>query len=445
MKKSNILISLKAVLVCIMLLSSCNPAIDDAPLLNQGELMLVQRIGGSGDDTPRSIIETQDGGYAILGFTNSTDGDIQDKDLAVNDYWILKYNRYGALQWNRTIGGSGDDRGQSLVQTSDGGYALVGYAMSSDGDGSRNEGFHDNWIVRLDSAGNILWEKSFGFAGHDHSYQVIETQDGGLFFAGFLDVTLSGGQGNDGLFRHGVGEFWGTKLDAAGNLVWRRYFGGTSNDRSYAVTETVDGNLVLVGASESDDFDISNPKGSYDVWAVKVGPTGDFVWEKSFGGSGIDHGYGVIAARDGGVYIAGDTNSDDQDIGRAIGVTDAWLLKLDADGNMEWEQTYGGSDFDSVLSIKSCQNGDLLLIGNTKSSDAVGVNIAGENDLWLLRCNPSGQVIWQKNFGGADIDFGFDAVEMRDGRILWVGETRSNDLLDLPSKGGGDLLLLELH
>ena len=276
---------------------------------------------------------------------------------------------------------------------------------------------------------------------------IIQTNDSGYLLTGVLDVTASNGEGNSKISatKHAGGDYWVIKLNALGEKQWSKFYGGTFTDTPYDAIQTEDNGYIVVGSSDSNDVDISNNKGSYDFWVIKISETGDLVWEKSFGGSGIEHGYGVIAARDGGVYIAGDTNSDDQDVGRAIGVTDAWLLKLDTDGNKEWEQTYGGSDFDSVVSIKSCQNGDLLLIGNTKSSDTAGMSIAGENDLWLLRCTPSGQVIWQKNFGGADIDFGFDAVEMRDGRILWVGETRSNDLPDLPSKGGGDLLLLELH
>ena len=409
---------------------------------NQGEPILMSRWGGTGDDTARSIISTADGGYAVLGFTNSTDGDIQDKDISVNDYWILKFDRFSVLQWSKTIGGSKDDRGQDLVQTADGGYALVGYAMSDDGDGSNNEGFHDNWIVRLNPQGDIMWEKSFGFAGHDHSYEVIVTSDGGLFFSGFLDVTASGGAGNDGLFNHGVGEFWGTKIDANGELLWRRYFGGSSNDRSYSVTETNTGDLVLVGASESEDFDISNPKGSYDMWVVKVSASGDFIWEKSYGGSGIDHAYGVVSTSDGGVLIAGDTNSNDQDVSRSFGGTDAWLIKLDQDGELEWESTYGGSDFDTLASIRRCRNGDVLLIGNTKSPEAQTV---GENDLWIMRCTSEGGIIWQRTYGGSAIDFGYDAAELADGRIIWAGETRSLDLADLPSKGGSDLLLIELH
>ncbi len=134
-----------------------------------GEVEWVKNYGGSGEDTAQAIISTLDKGYAVLGYTNSIDGDILDKDTNVNDYWLLKLDAEGNLQWNRTYGGSKDDKGQSIAQTNDGGYVLTGYAMSEDGDGSNNEGFHDNWILKLDSSGNIEWEQSFGFSGHDHS------------------------------------------------------------------------------------------------------------------------------------------------------------------------------------------------------------------------------------------------------------------------------------
>ena len=174
----------------------------------------VQTFGGSGEETAQSVIPTNDGGFAVLGYTNSIDGDLAGKSLPVNDYWLLKFSASGDLQWNKTYGGSKDDRGQSVIQTTDGGYAVVGYAMSDDGDGSLNQGFHDNWIVRLDPNGDILWEKSFGFSGHDHAYDIVQTSDGGFFFSGFLDVTSSGGEGNSrkkitSYAQHGVGELWG--------------------------------------------------------------------------------------------------------------------------------------------------------------------------------------------------------------------------------------------
>ncbi|MEM8929076.1 MAG: hypothetical protein AAGC45_12820 [Bacteroidota bacterium] len=402
-------------------------------------------FGGTGDDSARSLIQTDDGGYAILGMTNSTDGDLAIKALPVNDYWLVKLTADGNLDWQKTYGGSKDDQGQQIIQTSDGGYAITGYAMSDDGDGSNNEGFHDNWILRLDASGNILWERSFGFSGHDHSYDLVETADGGFFFSGFLDVTSSNGEGStdkNSLTAHGVGEFWGTKIDGDGNLEWRKFFGGTNNDRSFGVVNAHDGGYILTGASESDDFDITNPKGSYDFWAVKVDKTGNFVWENSYGGTGIDQAQDIFATLDGGYVMVGNTFSSDTQVTKNHGQSDVWLIKIDANGQLLWQKSFGGTGFDAAHSIRGTSDGGLLICGNSKSFDGdVGENF-GENDIWIFKTDASGNMQWEKSFGGLSLDFGYDAIETDNGTIILVGETTSQDFPEVEPKGGIDMVVI---
>ena len=194
----------------------------------KGELDWIKSFGGSGNESAQAIVKTNDGGYAIVGHTSSIDGDISTKNQEENDYWFLKFDENNNLQWNKTYGGSKDDIGQSLALTKDGGYILTGYSMSSDGDASNNEGFHDNWIIKLDAQGVLEWESSYGFSGHDHSYDILEASQGGYFFTGFLDITSARADGNtekgNSLTSHGVGEFWGTKIDEDGSVQWRGYF-----------------------------------------------------------------------------------------------------------------------------------------------------------------------------------------------------------------------------
>ena len=153
-----------------------------------------------------------------------------EKTSADRDLFLMKLKDDGSLLWKKTYGGSGDDHGNSLLQTPDGGFVLLGYRSSQDGDVNPTKGFHDNWILKVDKSGNIEWQNTYGFEGHDHAYNVISTADGGYFFNGFLDVTASGGEGNDGRSasrnRHGAGEFWCHKLDAQWQprmaaLLWR--------------------------------------------------------------------------------------------------------------------------------------------------------------------------------------------------------------------------------
>ncbi len=414
-----------------------------------GEIDWVKNYGGTGEETAQSIIRTSDGGYAVLGYSNSIDGDLIGKTTDVNDYWLLKLDTEGNLQWSKTYGGSKDDRGQSVIQTSDDGYAIVGYAMSSDGDGSNNEGFHDNWILKLDSEGIIEWERSFGFSGHDHSYDVLQTADGGFFFVGFVDVTASGGAGADtnkrnSITRHGVGEFWGTKLDAQGNLEWRRFFGGTSNDRAYGVVQSNDGGFVLIGSSESNDFDISDSKGSYDFWVIKITSKGDLVWQSSFGGTGIDKAWDIAKTNDNGYVITGNTFSTDIDITNNKGESDVWLIKINDNGELLWEKTYGGLQFDAARSVSSTTKGGFIIAGNSKSNNADVDENFGENDFWLIKTDKEGLLVWQKSFGGTDLDYAFDAVENNDKSIMLIGETASTDFLGLQNKGKTDVVVLKI-
>jgi hypothetical protein len=421
----------------------------DSPTTDfKGELEWVKNFGGSGNESAQSIIKTTDGGYAILGYTSSSDGDISTKDQEENDYWLLKFDEDGNLQWNKTYGGSKDDIGQSLAQTRDGGYVLTGYSMSDDGDATKNQGFHDNWILKLDAQGKLEWESSYGFSGHDHSYDILQTNDGGFFFTGFLDITSARADGNtekgSGLTSHGVGEFWGIKIDGEGSVQWRGYFGGTNNDRAHAAVQADDGGFVMAGFSESDDFDISDTNGSYDFWMVKVDVFGNLVWEHSLGGSGIEVSYDIAKTDDGGYVVVGNTFSKDGGISLNHGESDMWMIKIDGEGTMEWEQTYGGSQFDLAQAVVQSKDGGFLITGNSKSDDQDSTNNEGENDIWVVKTNTDGDLVWQKSFGGSGLDFGFDLIEDIDGSILVVGESASTDFHFLASKGNSDLILLKI-
>ncbi|MEL6973873.1 MAG: hypothetical protein AAGL29_00575 [Bacteroidota bacterium] len=448
MKKGKLTLGL-ALIVLLGCDDEVNTFFEEPPVAINYTLDWVQTFGGSGEETAQSVIPTNDGGFAVLGYANSTDGDLAGKSLPVNDYWLLKFSATGDLQWNKTYGGSKDDRGQSIIQTMDGGYAVVGYAMSNDGDGSLNQGFHDNWILRLDVNGDILWEKSFGFSGHDHAYDIVQTSDGGFFFSGFLDVTSSGGEGNSrkkitSYAQHGVGEFWGIKLDSEGNLLWRRYFGGTNNDRSFGTVEANDGGLVMIGASESDDFDISNAKGSYDVWIVKLSDKGDLLWEKSFGGSGIDRAYDIVKTKGEDYVIVGETFSTDGDVFKNNGESDAWLIKVSDNGDLMWERTFGGSAFDAARGLASTSDGGYVIAGNSKSVEDALAGNAGENDIWLIKTDTNGNLQHQMVMGGEGLDFGFDILQDTLGNLILVGETASTSIENISSKGMTDLVVLGL-
>lgn len=462
-KKSTILLT-AGLLVAMLTFLACNKDDGDPPMTDDenvdptdddgtnppvgflGELDLVATFGGSDEDSASEVVEATDGNYVVVGTTRSNNGDITDKTGTDADIWVLKIDPEANIIWSKTLGGSNDDFGHSIKNTSDGGYIVSGYSRSSDGDVGGNEGFQDFWIVKLTADGNIQWEQNYGFLGGEQAFNAFETADGGYFVSGFLDVTGSGGQGNDdGRSKlHGVGEFWGIKMDSNGNKVWRRYFGGSANDRCFDSVQTEDGGFLMIGSSESDDFDITDAKGSYDYWVVRVDDTGNLLWTKSYGGEEIDVAYGLTPSKDGNFIMVGDSRSADQDVSNPKGNADLWAVKFRGDGQLLWEKSFGGSAFDSAKSILALQNGSYVISGSTRSADGDVSANRGQNDAWLILINESGGLQFEIAVGGSDLDFANHAMETTDNKIILVGDTLSSDGDISENKGGNDLLIAKI-
>lgn len=429
----------------ILLLMNCSSD-DSSPANNNNSPEFVKTYGGSKNDSAQSVTATTDGGYIILGHTQSNDNDITDKQDESFDYWILKFDANDQLQWQKTYGGSLDDRGNDIIETSDGGYAILGYSFSNNDDVSNNAGLQDYWIVKLNTSGNILWEKSFGYQGADSGISLIETNDQGFLITGILDVTASGGEGNTQRTanRHAGGDYWALKLDISGNLEWSRYFGGNFTDTPYGVVQTEDNGFIIAGSSDSEDTDISGNIGTYDFWVIKISSSGDLVWEKSFGGSQIDEARAIIKSGDGNYIIAGDTRSNDNDVSQTKGAADLWLIKISPTGNLIWEKTIGGSNFDVARAIENSQNNGFIISGSSRSSDIDVSENKGQNDAWILKTDNNGNLLWETTVGGSNIDFSYDVAELANGSVIAIGDTASNDGDILENKGFSDLLIIKI-
>ena len=410
------------------------------------EIDFITTLGGSKNESAQSVVNTTDGGYAILGHAQSMDGDVLNKSNESYDYWLLKFDATNQLQWQKTYGGSDDDRGVDLIQTSDNGYAVIGKSKSNDLEVSENAGFDDFWVSKLDSSGTIIWEYSFGFAGSDTPYSIIQTNDDGYLLSGVLDVSASNGQGdrNSILSRHAGGDYWVIKLNASGVKQWSNYYGGSFTDTAYDAIQTEDDGYIIIGSSDSDDVDITNNLGSYDFWILKISATGTLVWEKSFGGSEIDEAHAISQATDGNYLIVGDTRSNDLEISQNNGAADLWIVKITPEGTLLWEKTLGGSSFDVGRSISKTQDNGFLVSGSSRSSDGNLTSNKGQNDAWVVKINSSGNLEWQKTIGGSEVDFFYDAVELNDQTIIAVGDSNSSNEDIYENNGFSDLLILKL-
>ncbi|MDY0780645.1 hypothetical protein [Tenacibaculum sp. IB213877] len=404
----------------------------------------IKTFGGTGNEVANSVIATSDGGYVILGFTLSNDGDIINKTDESADFLVLKYSSNDELLWSKTYGGSDDDRGQDIIQTQDGGYAVLGYSRSNDIDVSENFGNQDYWLAKLDVNGNLQWQKSFGYSGRDIGTCLIQTDDNGYLITGELDVTASSGEGNSRTAsRHAGGDYWAIKLNSNGSKEWSRYYGGTFTDTPQGIAKTDDGGFIIVGTSDSSDTDITNNKGTYDFWVIKISGDGNLVWEKNFGGSEIDEARAITATSDGNFLIVGDTRSTDKDVTLNNGGADLWLIKISTEGNLIWEKTFGGSSFDVARSINPTFDGGYIISGSSRSLDN-GFSNQGQNDAWLLKISSEGSQEWQKFVGGSEIDFFYDAVQLQSGNYIAIGESSSNNI-DIPeNKGFSDILIVKV-
>jgi hypothetical protein len=442
--------SIFSVFVPILLLLSilsCSDENDTESESVQGEIEFIKIVGGIKNETANSVIKTNDGGFAILGFTQSNDGDVIDKIDESYDYWVIKFDTKNELQWSKTYGGANDERGQDIIQTNDEGFFITGFSKSNDGDVSTSFGSNDYWVAKLDINGTIIWEKSFGFSGTDQAFSAIQTSDGGYLITGTLDVTASSQQGNDRSSlskKHAGGDYWAVKLDSNGTKQWRRFYGGSNTDTAYDVIETDDNGYLMVGLSDSNDVDVTDNKGTYDFWCVKIDSKGVLVWEKSYGGSETDQAYCVAKSSNGNFIITGDVRSNDNDVSSNYGSADIWTIMINPLGEIIWEKNYGGSGFDTSKAVISSRNGGFYITGNSRSEDNDVTSNKGNNDVWVLKIDDSGNIEWEKSIGGTEIDLAFDVAELNDGSVVIVGESWSSDS-DIPeNKGFSDLLIIKL-
>ena len=434
-------------IISVFLFVNCSK--DDGIIIPQqkiivGDLDFAKTYGGSKNDVAKSIVKTSDGGYAVLGYTQSNDGDIADKPNEGFDFWVMKFTAENTLSWSKTLGGSADDRGNDIIQTSDGGFAVLGFSESDDGDVTQNAGSRDFWIAKLTINGNLTWQKSFGFLGLDYGTSLIETNDNGFLLTGVLDVTASGGQGNSrSSQRHAGGDIWAVKIASSGSFLWSKYFGGSFTDTAFGVAKTTDNGFIIVGSSDSDDVDISANLGTYDFWVIKISSTGILEWEKSFGGSEIDEARAITSTNDGNYLIVGDTRSSDSNITINNGAADLWMLKISPEGSLIWQKTIGATGFDVARSVSKTQDNGFIVSGSSRSSNNGFIN-QGQNDAWVLKTDAIGNLLWQKTVGGTEIDFCYDAVELNNGNIIAVGESSSSNGNITENKGFSDALIIKI-
>jgi hypothetical protein len=354
-------------------------------------------FGGTGDEWLYALQKTPDDGYIIGGTSDSgVSGNKTSVNYGGNDYWVIKLDADGNKEWEDAFGGSGSDVLNAILPTSDGGYLLGGNSASgvSGNKTSTNWGSSDYWVVKLDASGHKVWEASFGSSRADELHSLCETPDGYLL-GGWADSAISGNKTEAGF---GNDDFWLVKLDREGNKTWERMFGGSSADWLYTIQPTTDGGYLLGGWSDSPAAGIKGSEnfGAWDYWVVKLDANFNLVWDRSFGGNDADYLWSVRPLSTGGYVLGGSSqsypsgNKTSPNYASQWGTgPDYWVVKLDANGDKVWENSFGGDNGDSLFTLQVTGSGYLL--GGSSASGVSGNKTTpnlGAYDCWMLKQKP---------------------------------------------------------
>jgi hypothetical protein len=376
--------------------------------------------GGSFVEIGRSVEQTIDGGYVIAGFTDSNDSNVSGNH-GYGDYWVVKTDQSGMIQWQKCYGGSSYDDAFCIKQTIDGGYIIAGITQSYDGEVTGIHGQQDIWIVKIDPSGIIQWQKCYGGSSYEYVHEIQQTTDGGYIFAG--DAASNDG---DVTGNHGNYDYWVVKIDQTGAIQWEKCFGGSGGEAAWGIQQTLDGGFIAVGGTESNNGDVTFNHGGLDLWVVKTDPSGVIQWQKSYGGSGDDVAWGGSQqTTDGGYIISGSTTSIDGDITDNHGGNDYWVVKTDQSGVILWQKTYGGSGEDMAYDIQQTNNEGYIICGSSKSNDGDVTGNHGMHDYWVVKTDPFGTIQWQRSCGGSDDDVAYSIRQTINGSYMVVGWTGS--------------------
>ncbi len=376
-----------------------------------------QYFGGSGFDVGEIVIVKPDGAIVVSGQVSSVDGIGKENHSVEADIALIKYATQGVIFWKRTFGGSGEERLESLIETSDGGYAFIGTTNSTDGDIEQPKGELDIWVVKLDDLGRKQWAKTFGGSGNDRGYSIVETYDGGFFIAGESGSV----NGNMRSPHHGGLDSWLAKLSPDGKLLWEKHYGGTDNERITHILSLSKDVYVLIHASNSKDGDRKEQLGKKDVWITQINSLGDIQWSMSVGGEDNDEIHDCLLDNEGNIVAVGTTFSSTQDVNKHKGLGDAWICKLTLEGELSWSWTYGGEKADGANSIIQTQDGGYLMAGVTRSRAGDIQFSYGYYDAWVLKTDRNGAMIWSRNFGFEGKDLFSDVKEVSTGGFIAIG------------------------
>ncbi|MBK7965376.1 MAG: T9SS type A sorting domain-containing protein [Bacteroidetes bacterium] len=407
---------------------------------------------GSASDDLNSIMQTTDGGYILGGSSASNiSGDKTENSNGQFDFWIVKVDSIGAIQWQNTIGGSKNEFLHSMQQTTDGGYILGGTSQSDISvDKTENSlGLYDYWIVKTDSLGIIQWQNTIGGNDFDDLTSIVQTLDNGYILGGVSGSSIFGDKTEICV---GIRDYWIVKVDSLGLIQWQNTIGGTNLDELTSIQQTTDGGYILGGNSPSNisGDKTENSNGGYDYWIVKTDSMGVVQWQNTIGGTNLDKLTSIRQTTDGGYILCGCSlsNISGDKTENCLGLHDYWIVKVDSFGNIQWENTIGGNASEELYSIQQTTDGGYILGGYSSSnfSGDKSENCLGQFNFWIVKTDSLGIIQWQNTMGGNATDLLYSVEQTSDGSYILGGVSNSNISDDKTENciGSNDYWILKL-
>jgi hypothetical protein len=403
-------------------------------------------LGGSGNDYGYTMVKTPDGGYLVAGRTSSNNnGDVGPTKGGL-DMWVVKLNAAGAITWQKTYGGNSDEIASAAAVTQDGGYVIAGYTITNNnGDVGVNHGGIDFWVIKINGNGVLQWQKTLGGNADEWPHAVTVTSEGRIVVAGYTKSNNNGDVGAN----HGNEDFWVVMLENTnGAMVWKKSIGGNGTEIAKAVAPATDGGVFVGGYTTSNNNgDVPATKGSSDFFVVRLDKDGGITWKKTLGGSSIEELNGLAVAPNNTLIAVGNTKSNNTgDVGPTTGSEDYWITSLNAGtGALNWQRSMGGQSPDAARSVMVKANGAIVVAGHvysTNTGDVMGN--PGNGDFWVVQLNANGNLIWKKALGGDNEEIAFAVVDGIDGPVVagYTMSHRSGDVGD--NHGNADVWVVKL-
>lgn len=443
-------------------------------LLFSQDILWERSYGGKHAEFLYDAIPTPDYGFLLAGSSISNkNGNKSEANKGDLDYWVWKMDEKGTAEWQKSFGGNGVDLLQSVRITTDGGFILAGTSSSNLSADKKEacKGQEDFWIIKLDAKGKELWQRTIGGSGQEKLLSIAQTKDGGYILGGTSSSNASEPDGKGIVDKYGKSEdsrgsldYWVVKLDTKGEIQWQKTLGGKYVDELKSIEQTLDEGYILGGYSnspESGDKAQAN-YGLGDYWIVKLDKEGNQLWQQTLGGDKDDNLFTLSQTKDGGFILGGNSNSGATNSKSKTNKngTDFWVLKLDKIGTIEWQETYNYGKLDVLTSVVENQDGTYLIGGYAQSEakskgqtvKGIGSKIAkdakdkeGINDYIALKIKATGEEIWTQTVGSKGDEVLKRLFETRDGGYILAGTSKGQVSRDKNSNiGGSDFWIVKL-